>query len=251
MQSNLRRISKGMTVMENNLKDNESKDTEQKQTADEDLALLLDTIGKEINGMTDSVLPEESLLDDTDVSGEDKLAELTRELLETDALESDLESVDDSAGPLDGVEPVDENPETKLDTLLDNQGEDEKMLVEKKDVSVQGPNKREAAPLNTSEVESTRPINDVVGKVEVVEEVAAIDSHLSKNPSSSNELKTKVEGMRDAEVEESHSDDSINELAVFMNKRMEEVLARLVEERMPAMVERTMIKTIKKILLSM
>ncbi len=63
-----------MTVMENNLKDNESKDKEQKQTTDDNLALLLDSIDKETTDLTEVVLEEESLLDDMALGGEKDLA---------------------------------------------------------------------------------------------------------------------------------------------------------------------------------
>jgi len=63
-----------MTVMENNLKDNESKDREQKQTADDNLAHPLDSIDKETTDLTEVVLEEESLLDDMALGGEKDLA---------------------------------------------------------------------------------------------------------------------------------------------------------------------------------
>ena len=85
--------------MENNLKDNKSKDREQKQIAD-DLAPLLDSIDKETTDLTEVVLEEESLLDDTALDGEDDLAWLDTGVFESEDLELDLEAPDDSAKKL-------------------------------------------------------------------------------------------------------------------------------------------------------
>ncbi len=247
--------------MENNLKDNESKDREQKQTADDGLALLLDSIDKETTDLTEVVLEEESLLDDMALSGEKDLAWLDSGLFEGDDLELDLKSADDPVGPLAEVEPVGEDSGTELD----NQGEDEEMLTEKevvsskddaamtgtsKDGAVQGTDKTLTGPATTPELEASRPLDDAMGKEQAAEEVPAIDDQLSKNPSSDYELVNEVEE-KGGEGEKPNSDALANELGTLLNKRMEAIVTRLVEERMPAIVEPIILETIKKLLLSM
>jgi hypothetical protein len=250
-----------MTVMENNLKDKESKDREQKQTADDDLALLLDSIDTESTDLTEAVLKEESLLEDMTLSGEDDLAWLDSGVFEGDDFELDLKSADDPVGPLAEVEPVDEDSGTELD----NQGEDEKMLTEKevvsskddaamtdtsKDGAVQGTDKTLTGPATTPELEATGPLDDAMAKEQAAEEVPAIDDQLSKDPSSDYELMNEVEE-KGGEGEKPNSDALANELGTLLNKRMEAMVTRLVEERMPAIVEPIILETIKKLLLSM
>ena len=207
--------------MEKNPKDTGSKDREQSKTVDEDLAHLLGAIKTEINELTDSVLPEERLLDDVDLSAEEVSAEITRDLLDTGEFELDSKPVGDLASPLSEVEPVDEDSETELDTSVDNQGEEEKMLTEQEVVS----RDQNTATTGQVVVENTRSF-DVAGS------------------------EVEVEGRRDAAGKNSNLDSSINEIAVLTNRKMEEVLVRLVEERMPAMLERTIVETVKRILLS-
>jgi hypothetical protein len=247
--------------MENNLKNNESKDREQKQTADDDLALLLDSNDKETTDLTEVVLKEESLLDDIDLGGEDDLGSLDSGLFEGDDFELDLKSADDSVAPLPEIEPLDEDSGTQLD----NQGEDEKMLTEKevvsskddaamtdtsKDGAVQGTDKTLTGPATTPELEASRPLDDAMGKEQAAEEVPASDDQLSNNPSSDYELVNEVEE-KGGEGEKPNSDALANELGTLLNKKMEAIATRLVEERMPAIVEPIILETIKKLLLSM
>ena len=243
------------------LKDNESKDKEQEQTADDDLALLLDSIDKETTDLTEVVLEEESLLDDIDLGGEKDLPWLDSGVFEGVDFESDLKSADDSVAPLPEVEPVDEDSGTEIDS----QGEEEKMLTEKevvsskddaamtgtsKDGAVQGTDKTLTGPATTLELEASRFLDDVMGKEHAAEEVPAIDDQLSKDPSSDYELVNEVEEKGD-EGEKPNSDALANELGTLLNQRMEAIVTRLVEERMPAIVEPIILETVKKLLLSM
>ena len=248
--------------MENNLKDNESKDREQKQIADDDLALLLDSIDKETTDLTEVVLEEESLLDDIDLGGEKDLPWLDSGVFEGVDFESDLKSADDSVAPLPEVEPVDEDSGTEIDS----QGEDEKMLTEKevvsskddaamtdtsKDGAVQGTDKTLTGPATTPDSEVSRSLDEAMGKEQAAEEVPASDDQLSIDPSSSDyELVNEVEE-KGGEGEKLNSDALANELGTLLNKRMEAIATRLVEERMSAIVEPIVLETIKKLLISM
>jgi pSer/pThr/pTyr-binding forkhead associated (FHA) protein len=244
------------------LKDNESKDREQKQTADDDLALLLDSIAKEATDLTEVVLEEKSLLDDMAFGGEKDLAWLDSGLFEGDDLELNLEAPDDSAKASTEIE----TKEQDSGTQLDNQGGEEKMLTEKevvsskddtamtgtsKDGAVQGTDKAPTGPATTPELEATRPLDEAMEEIiQAKEEVPAIDDQLSIDPSSDYELVNEVEE-KGGEGEKPNSDALANELGTLLNKRMEAIVTRLVEERMPAIVEPIILETIKKLLISM
>ena len=249
--------------MENNLKNNESKDREQKQTADDDLALLLDSNDKETTDLTEVVLEEESLLDATALDVEKDLGWLDSGLFEGSDLELDLEAPDDSARASTEIETKEQDSGTKLD----NQGGEEKMLTEKevvsskddaamtgasKDGAVQGTDKTLTGPATTPELEATRPLDEAMEEIiQAKEEVPAIDDQLSIDPSSSDyELVNEVEE-KGGEGEKLNSDALANELGTLLNKRMEAIVTRLVEERMSAIVEPIVLETIKKLLISM
>jgi pSer/pThr/pTyr-binding forkhead associated (FHA) protein len=243
------------------LKDNESRDGEQKQAADDDLALLPDTIEKETTDLTEAVLVEESLLDDMAPSGEDDLASLDSGVLEGDDFELDHEALDDSARASTEIETKEQDSGTKLD----NQGEDEQMLTENevvsskddaamtdtsKDGAVQGTDKKLTGPAATTpELETTRALDDAMGKEQATEAVPAIDDQLSEDPFSDYELVNEVEE-KGGEGEQPNLNALADELGVLLNERMEAIVTRLVEERMPAIVEPIILQTIKKLLKS-
>ena len=201
------------------------------------------------------------MLDDTALDGEDDLAWLDTGVFESEDLELDLEAPDDSAKASNEIESNQQDSGTKLD----NQGKDEEMLTEKevvsskddaamtgtsKDGAVQDTDKTLTEPATTPELEASRFFDDAMGKEQAAEEVPAIDDQLSKDLSSDYELVNEVEE-KGGEGEKSNSDALANELGTLLNKRMEAMVTRLVEERMPAIVEPIILDTIKKLLLSM
>jgi len=266
------------------LKDNESKDEKQQQTAD-DLATVLDSIAKETTDLTEVVLEEESLLDDVALNGENDLAWLDSGVFEGDDFVSDLEEPDDSARASTAIETKGHDSGTKLD----NQGGEEKMLSEKDEVSskddaamndvrkdgaAHGTDKTLPGPATAPELEVPRPLDDAMEEViQEAGEVPAIDDLLFDNPFSDSELVNEVEE-KGGEGEKADLDDLANKLdkllnkrieaiatrlveermsAIFepMNKRMEVIATRLVKERMPSIVEPIILETIKKLLISM
>jgi len=183
-------------------------------------------------------------------------------VFESEDLELDLEAPDDSAKASNEIESNQQDSGTKLD----NQGEDEEMLTEKevvsskddaamtgtsKDGAVQGTDKTPTGPATTPELEATRPLDEAMEEIiQAKEEVPAIDDQLSIDPSSDYELVNEVEE-KGGEGEKSNSDALANELGTLLNKRMEAMVTRLMEERMPAIVEPIILDTIKKLLISM
>jgi hypothetical protein len=264
------------------LKDHESKDEKQKQKAD-DLATLLDSIANETTDLTEVVFEEESLLEDMFLNGEDDLAWFDSGVFEGDDLESGLEAPDDSARAPATIDTEEQDSETKFD----NQGEEEKMLTEKEvlsseddtamigmsnDGAAQGADKTPTGTATTPGAEDTIPFHDPMWKEQATEEFPTIDDQPSKNSSRDHQLVNEVEEQGD-EGEKPTSDALPNELGTLlnkkieaiasrlveermsaivepMNKRMEVIASRLVEERMPAIAEPIILDTIKKLLIS-
>jgi hypothetical protein len=238
-----------MTVMENNLKDNESKDREQEQTAD-DLAHLLDSIDKETTDLTEVVLEEESLLDDTALDVEKDLGWLDSGLFEGSDLELDLEAPDDSARASTKTESNEQDSKNEMDTSVDTEDEDGNIMVDKE---VTNELSEETAVVDSSnELASimNKKIEEVVGRL-VEKRISAFAKEPAKNPAEDHESESTVEGQRDTDREKIGSDASANELADLMSKRIEMIAARLLKEQMPVIAEQSILKTMKKILVSM
>jgi hypothetical protein len=238
-----------MTVMENNLKDNESKDREQEQTAD-DLAHLLDSIDKETTDLTEVVLEEESLLDDTALDVEKDLGWLDSGLFEGSDLELDLEAPDDSARASTKTESNEQDSKNEMDTSVDTEDEDGNIMVDKE---VTNELSEETAVVDSSnELASimNKKIEEVVGRM-VEKRISAFAKEPAKNPAEDHESESTVEGQRDTDREKIGSDASANELADLMSKRIEMIAARLLKEQMPVIAEQSILKTMKKILVSM
>ena len=236
--------------MENNLKDNESKDREQKQTADDNLAHLLDSIDKEKTDLTEVVLEEESLRDDIALGGEKDLAWLDSGLFEGDDLELNLEAPDDSAKASTEIESREQDSKNEMDTSVDTEDEDGNMMVDKEVTSEVS---EETAVMDSSnELASimSKKVEEVVGRL-VEKRISAIAKEPAKNPTEDHESESTVEGQRKTDREKIGSDASANELADLMSKRIEMIAARLLKEQMPVIAERIILETMRKILLSM
>ena len=98
--------------------------------------------------------------------------------------------------------------------------------------------------------EDTITLDDAMGKEQATEAVPAIDDQPSKDSSKDYQLVNEVEE-KGGEGERPTSDPLDNELGTLFNKRMEAIMTRLLEERLPAIVEPIVSETIKKLLLSM
>jgi hypothetical protein len=83
------------------------------------------------------------------------------------------------------------------------------------------------------------------------EKISAIAQQPSKNLSGDRELKSGVEEQEEVGSQKSEGDLHNDELAALMNSRIEKIVIRTLEERMPAIIERSISDAIKKILLSM
>ena len=236
--------------MENNLKDSESKDREQKRTADDNLALLLDSIDKETTDLTEVVLEEESLLDDMALGGEKDLAWLDSGLFEGDDLESDLKSADDSARASTEIESKEQDSKNEMDTSVDTEDEDENIMVDKEVTSEVSEETAVVGASNELASMMNKKIEEVVSRL-VEKRISAIAEKSAKNPADDHESESTVEGQRETNREKIGSDALANELADLMSKRIEMIAARLLKEQMPVIAEPIILETMRKILLSM
>jgi hypothetical protein len=236
--------------MENNLKDNESKDREQKQTADDGLALLLDSIDKETTDLTEVVLEEESLRDDIALGGEKDLAWLDSGLFEGDDLELDLKSADDSARASTEIESKEQDSKNEMDTSVDTEDEDENIMVDKEVTSEVSEETAVVGASNELASMMNKKIEEVVSRL-VEKRISAIAEKSAKNPADDHESESTVEGQRETDREKIGSDALANELADLMSKRIEMIAARLLKEQMPVIAEPIILETMRKILLSM
>jgi hypothetical protein len=239
-----------MTVMEINLKDSESKDREQKRTADDNLALLLDSIDKETTDLTEVVLEEESLRDDIALGGEKDLAWLDSGLFEGDDLELDLKSADDSARASTEIESKEQDSKNEMDTSVDTEDEDENIMVDKEVTSEVSEETAVVGASNELASMMNKKIEEVVSRL-VEKRISAIAEKSAKNPADDHESESTVEGQRETDREKIGSDALANELADLMSKRIEMIAARLLKEPMPVIAEPIILETMRKILLSM
>jgi hypothetical protein len=182
-------------------------------------------------------------------------------VFEDDDFVSDLEAPDNSAGASTEIETMGHDSGTKFD----NQGKEEKIVTEKdvasckndaatKDMSksgaTQGNEKKLAVPATTPGVGGSRPLDDAMDEViQAAGEVPAIEDQLFNNPSSDSEL-VNVVGENVGEGEKPHMDALASKLDTLLNKKIEAIAIRLVEERMPSIVEPIILNTIKKLLIS-
>jgi len=236
--------------MEEMAKNNESQDDTRKQVA-EDLAHLLDSIDTEVVDMADPVLPEESIKENMSYSDEDETAGLDPELLfEEEDLQLDIETAEDSANSSTEIQPKEEGAKTEMDTSVDDKDEDEKMPVEKEKLNTDTEEAETTGEKNASASILSDKISDIVDRI-VEEKISAIAQQPSKNLSGDRELKSGVEEQEEVGSQKSEGSLLHDELAALMNSRIEKMMIRTLEERMPAMIERSILDAIKRILLSM
>jgi len=235
--------------MEEMAKNNELQDNKRKQR-EEDLSYLLDSINTEINDMADLVLQDESTVENMSLSDKGDSAELDSELSEEEYLQLDSETAEDSSNSSTEIQPKEEGAKTERDTSVDDKDEDENMLVEKQKLSTDTEEASTTGEGNDLASIMGEKISAVVDRI-VEEKMSAIALEPCKNSSGNRELESGVEGQVEVGSQKLEGDLSNDELADLMNSRIEKIVIRILEEQMPAIVERSILDTMKKILLAM
>ena len=236
--------------MEETAKNNEPQDDTRKQVA-EHLAHLLDSIDTELVDMTDSVLPEESIKDDMSKVDEDDTAGLDPELFSEEGdLELDIEKAEDFSNSSTEIQPQEEDAKPEMDTSVDDKDDDEKRPIEKEKLDADTEEAETTDDSNASALILSDKISAIIDRV-VEEKISAIAQQPSKDFSGDREFKSEVEEQEEVGSQKSEGNLHNAELAALMNSRIEKIVSRTLEERMPDMIERSISDTIKKILLSM
>jgi hypothetical protein len=243
-------LAKEEAVMEETAKSNEPQDNKTRQ-ADEDLSSMIDSINTEIDGMAEVVAQEESIMNDTPLSDEHAYAELDPDLFfEEEDLQLDLETAEDSANHSTEIQPKEECTKTEMDASVDDKDEDEKTLPEKEKSSVDSEEAATTGESNESASTSSDKIHADVDRTDE-EEISTIAQRPFNNLSGDREPESEMEGKVEAASQRLEADSSNDEWANLMNSRIEKIVIRTLEEQMPAIVERSILDAIKKILLSM
>lgn len=241
--------AKGEAVMEKAARNNEPQDDARKQAA-EDLAHLLDSIETEVFDMADPVLPEGSLRENMSYSDDDETAELDPEpFFEEQDLQLDIETAEDSAKPSTEIQAQEQAAKIEKGAQVENKDEVEKMPVEKEKLNVDTEEAETTGEENASAPIMSNKISADVDRI-VEEKISAITQQPFKNSSGNREPESELEGKVEAASQKLDADFFNDELVNLMNSRIEKIVIRTLEERMPAMIERSILEAIKKILLS-
>jgi hypothetical protein len=200
--------------------------------------------------MADLILQDESTMENMSRSDMGESAELDSELSEEEDLQLDSETVEGSSSPSTEIKPKEEVAKTERDTSVDDKDEDENMLVEKQKLST-----------DTEEAATTVEGNDLASIMSdkmsafvdriVEEKMSAIAGQPCKNSSGNREPESGVEGQVEVGSQKLEGDLSNDELADLVNSRIEKIVIRILEEQMTAIVERSILDAMKKILLAM
>jgi len=210
------------------------------ETKEQDSGTTLDHQGEDEKMLTEKVVvssKDDAAMTDTSkdgaVQGTDKT--LTGPAATTPELEAPR-ALDDAMGKEQATEAV---PAID-DQLFKDSSSDFELVNEVEEEGGEG---------EKPELEAPRALDDAMGKEQATEAVPTIDDQLFIDPSSDFDLVNEVEE-EGGEGEKPNLNALADELGALLNERMEAIVIRLVEERMPAIVEPIILETIKKLLRS-
>ena len=226
------------------------KDSEQQQADSENTDHLLDSIETELTELWDTVLPEESLLDDMDPKDSLELGDLDSKIFEDDDSELGLNAPDDLASAPIKIESKDDDARNEVNTSVDTEDDIGDVMMDKE---VTGEVSEDTAMVDSGN-ESASTMNENLEKVVsrlVEKRIYAIAEESAKNPTDGYKQESTAEAKQETDREKAGSDSLTNELADLMSKRIERIVARLLKKQMPVIAEQIILKTMRKILLSM
>jgi hypothetical protein len=236
--------------MEETANNNAPQDDTRKQTA-EDLAHLLDSIDTEVADMAAPVLPKESRKENAPYSDDDETAELDPEpFFEGEDLQLDIETAGDSAKLSTEIQSKEQDAKSEIDILVDDKDEGKKVPVEKEKLNTDTEEGETTGEENATASILSDKISEFVDR-SVEEKISAIAQQPYKKLSGGGELKSGGEGQEEVGSQKSEGSLLHDELTATMNSRIEKIVIRTLEERMPAMIEQSIFDALKNILLSM
>ena len=231
----------------------------------EGLDAQLDDILDEVVDLAQDMRAEELIQGDLAPGGEETGEEANDETQAIDDLELEIELPQESTELQAGIEHEAEEAESTLDALIDAENEIMSTLLKEsvasdtrgttetatsKDAEDRGTEKARSGLCSKIGEDASEPMEKTVMPEEAADGPPAPDDQLSKDASIDYELVNEAEE-KGGEDEKTNSDALANELGALLDKKMEVIVTRLVEERMPAIVEPIILEKIKKLLLSL
>jgi hypothetical protein len=212
---------------------------------------MLDSINTEMDGMAEVVTQEGSAFKDAPLSDEPVYGELDPELFsEEEDFQLDIETTEDPANPSTEIQTREEVAKAEKGTLMDDKSEDEKTPVKKEKRNTDN----RAAETTGESTESASILSEKIREDvdrTVDEKITPITIKSNRNTSENRESESEMEGKEEAASQNLEADFSNSDLANLMNSRIEEIVIRTLEEHIPAIVDRSILDAIKRILLAM
>ena len=252
--------------MENNSSDKKNKTRRPQGVATQRLDFLLDTIDTEVANLAETVVTQGPILYETTSNDEGSAMGFNHETTANDYLNLDKALFGDSDEPQSGIESVAKETEAALDALRDSEDEVKGMLTPDgvatdatnaavaapgQNVEDQGAAEALAEVVATREVQSSSLPEKAEEQVEIAAEPSAVDDSLSEDVSSDLHKPSDSEEGTNPTSESSPAAASDGELATLMSRKIEALVTRLVEERLPAIAERIIVERFDKIIAAM
>jgi hypothetical protein len=229
------------------------------------LDFLLDTIDTEVANLADTVVTEGPILYEAASNDQGSAIGFNHETTAMDIPDLDMGVSGDSDEPPSDLEPVDKETAAALDALRDAESEVEAMLTVAGMVTVtedaapgtSGQDvKEQPASKTLAELFAAREIatSKLAEKAEALEEAAADHAAADDKPLEDlfSDPATKSDSQEDARPasESSPPPYSVGDLATLMSNKIEGLLIRLVEERLPVIAERIIVEKLNNIIVS-
>ena len=230
------------------------RDTSVSETVDEESIKELDDILDEVVNLAENIVGQEPVLDNMVTDGEEAVDETDFAMQTGDYLELEVDLPMEATEPQTKTTPLAEETESALDALID--AENEVMAALAKDAGVNDPGdflltvagtdsedtdteKSLAEDSNTRE-ESVcdAPAENTVSN-ETYDKLSAYDEQSSEDFLGVQESESKVEDVSAPVGEASTPQSSSDQLTDMLSKKIEATIARLVEERLSIIVERS------------
>ena len=253
--------------MENNSSDKKNKTRRPQEVATQKLDFLLDTIDTEVAKLAETVVTQGPIVYESLSNDEGSAMGFNDETTAEAYQELDMDLFEGSDEPQSGIESEDEETEAAFDALGDAEHEVEAMLTPEavtttdaqnaavpssnQDAEDQGAAEALAELVLTREVESSLLSEKAEEQVEADAETAAVDDDLLEDLFSDPHKPSDYEEDTNPTSMSSPAAASDGELAALMSNKIETLLTRLVEERLPAIAERIILERLDKIIVAL
>lgn len=160
-------------------------------------------------------------------------------------MQLDIETAEDSAKFSTEIQSKEEDAKTEIGILVDDKDEGEQGPVDKEKLNTDTMEGETTGEENATASILSDKISEFVDRVEE-EKISAIAQQPSKKLSGGHEIKSGGEGQEEVGSQKSKGSLLSNELTATMNSRIEKIVIRTLEKRMPAMIEQSIFDALKK-----